>query len=199
MIQTFAKKEQHGYNWIDVLDATAEELTELASKFQLLDQSVQDSLQPDHLPKYERLKGYTFSILRVYTPETDTQADSVQEMTDKVSLFVGDDFIVSVHRHPWAALEVIGKGEANAGACSSTHEVYLEIVRAALQTFEEPGRKLTADIEFYEKQVFLKDKRKPILKGLYYLKRKVDVVRRILLLSYDIIDQVDPDDRSTAT
>src|SRR5690606_37706820 len=36
----------------------------------------------------------------------------------------------------------------------------------------------------------------PLLKGLYFLKRKVDVIQRILLLSYDIIDNIDPAENS---
>jgi magnesium transporter len=37
-----------------------------------------------------------------------------------------------------------------------------------------------------------------MLKGLYFLKRKTAVVRRVLLLSFDIIDQIDAGENSNA-
>jgi magnesium transporter len=196
MIQTLAAQDQHGYTWTDLISSDEAELQELSERNGLLDQSVRDSFQADHLPKYERLKKYTFSILRVYSPDMNVEADTVRDVTDKVSLFIGDSFIISVHRNQWPALKIISQ-QVQAGDCPSTQHVYIEIVRAALLSFEEPGGKLASDIEYFEKNIFLKDRRKPFLKGLYFVKRKVDVIRRILLLFYEIIDRLDPAGEST--
>src|SRR5690606_343613 len=43
-----------------------------------------------------------------------------------------------------------------------------------------------------------KDRQKPVLKGLYFIKRKVDVIRRILLLTYEAVDKLDPPDKTNA-
>jgi magnesium transporter len=174
------------------------ELQETAHQYGLLEQSVQDSLQPDHLPKYERLKHYTFSILRLYASDNDLEADTVQELTNKVAIFINEHYIITIHRKEWPALERINSDLVQNGECETPLHVYIEIVRATLQSFEEPARKLTQAIEYYEEHVFLKNKKRPILKGLYFLKRKVAVIQRILLLSYDIIDQVDPEETSNA-
>lgn len=42
--------------------------------------------------------------------------------------------------------------------------------------------------------VFLKPKDEPLLKGVYYLKRKIDLLKQMLILSYDIIDKLDSKD-----
>jgi magnesium transporter len=198
MIRILAEKTNYSYNWIDISEPTNGELQEIAQQYGLLEQSVQDSMQPDHLPKYERLKNYTFSILRIYAPENDVESDTVQELTDKIAIFIGEQFIITIHRQAWPLLDKIHETRVQTGECKSTLHVYIEVVRAGLQSFEEPARKLTQSIEYYEENIFLKYKHKPILKGLYFLKRKVDVIRRLMLLSYDIIDQIDPEENSNA-
>jgi magnesium transporter len=198
MIRLLADKSKYSYSWIDITAPEKSELQQIAQEYGLLEQSVQDSLQADHLPKYERLKNYTFSILRLYASDNDMEADTVQELTDKIAVFIGEQFIITIHRKEWPVLDKINEQYCQTGDCKIPLHVYIEIVRAGLQSYEAPARKLTHSIEFYEEQVFLKDMRKPILKGLYFLKRKVDVIRRVLLLSYDIIDQIDPEENSNA-
>jgi magnesium transporter len=199
MIRILAEKSKHSYSWIDITRPEKSELQEIANEYGLLEQSVQDSLQADHLPKYERLKNYTFSILRLYASDDDPEADTVQELTDKIAVFTGENFIITIHRKEWPMLDDVNENHVQTGDCKMPLHVYIEIVRTGLQSFEEPARKLTTSIEYFEEHIFLKDKKKePILKGLYFLKRKVDVIRRVLLLSYDIIDQVDPEDNSNA-
>jgi magnesium transporter len=198
MIRTLAEKGNGSYTWVDIQGPVKKELQEMAGKYKLLEESVQDCLQPDHLPKYERLKHYTFSILRFFSTNDDPEDDTVQELTDKIAVFIGENFILTIHRKEWPALDRINEQYVQAGDCKMPLHVYIEIVRATLQSYGEPAQKLTHDIEYFEEQVFLKYKKRPILKGLYFLKRKVDVIRRVLLLSYDIIDQVDPEENSNA-
>lgn len=198
MISELDSKEKFKYTWIDLSDPSREELESVAARHSLLKQSVEDVLQPDHLPKFERLKGYNFSVLRVYHADNAPEADSVRGLTNKLSIFLGESFIITIHRKGWEALPKICEQQVNPGDCETPLHVYLEIVRAALLTFDDPAEKLNHSMDYYEEQIFLKNNRKPVLKGLYYLKRKVDVIRRILLLSFDIIDQIDPEESSNA-
>jgi magnesium transporter len=198
MIRKLADKQEHPYEWIDISDPGVPELNEIAAKYGFHEASVNDSLQPDHLPKSEHFKNYQFVILRVYDEENSIEADTVPEVSNKISVFIGMDFIVTVHKKNWAALDVINKKCVQVRECSTSFQVLNEIIKAALHSFEIAGHKLNHAIEYYEEQVFLKERRAPLLKGLYFVKRKVDVIRHLLLLSYEIIDGVDPVDNSTA-
>jgi magnesium transporter len=198
MIRHLAEEGKHSYIWLDITRPEKDELQQIAQQYGLVEQSVQDVLQPEHLPKYERLKRYTFSILRFYSSENDMEADTVQELTNKIAVFINEHFIITIHLKEWAALDKISVDRVASGECSTPLHVYIEVVRGAIQSFEEPAQNLTRSIEFFEEHIFLKNKKHPILKGLYFLKRKIDVIRRILLLSYDIIDQVDPEENSNA-
>jgi len=187
---------EHPFHWIDLIEPTQSELAETAREYNLVEQSVQDSVQPDHLPKFERLKHYSFFILRYYDPINDEEADTVQELTNKVAVFVGDEFIISIHKAQWDKLEELNTGVVRGESCRKPEQLFNEIVKQTLQSFDEPVKKLTTAIEYLEENIFLKNEKKPIYQKLYFLKRKVDVVRRIFLLTRDIIDYIDPKDAS---
>ena len=80
--------------------------------------------------------------------------------------------------------------------CKNTHQLVNEIIKSCIATYEEPSLKLTKDIEYYEENMFLKNRKPSLLKGLYYLRRRVEVTRRILMLSHEIIDRMDTPGKS---
>ena len=197
MVNDYLKHSSgHPFNWIDLDAPTQSELAEIARQYDLVEQSVQDSVQPDHLPKFERLKNYTFFIVRYYDPVNDEEADTVQELTNKIAIFVGEDFIITIHKTEWDQLTALNTGMVRGEDCKKPEHLFNEIVKQTLLSFDEPVKKLTSAIEYLEENVFLRNEKKPIYQKLYFLKRKVDVVRRIFLLTRDIIDHIDPKENS---
>lgn len=179
------------FDWIDVTDPTEEELRGIAHKYELHPASVSDCLQPGHLPKYEEFSGHTFIILRVYIAPADADADTVQALTGKIAIFVSERFIITIHRKPWEPIHTIHEEYVHTNRCTSPFHVLNVIVRTGLHTFDEPAVAIDTLIDFYEKKVFLNDRKEPLLKGLYFLKQKLDVMRRLLLHSHDIVDKMD--------
>ena len=179
------------FEWIDVIDPHADELSQLGKKFGLHEALVHDCLQPGHLPKYEQMKDYTFIIIRVYFPENDIEADSVQEITNKIAIFFSEKYIITIHRKPWAPIQQIATTYFSQGECHTSRMLLCKIVKAGLLTYDEPAAKLTRTIEVFERKIFLTERQLSIIKTLYYVKRKLDVVRRLLILTYDIVDFVD--------
>lgn len=66
MILEFQKDVAEGFEWLDVYAPLKEELETVAEKYQLHPALVKDCLQPDHLPKYEKMENYSFILLRVH-------------------------------------------------------------------------------------------------------------------------------------
>lgn len=191
MIQIVAEKPEYPFEWVNVTDPANEELHEIASKYELHDSSVEDCLQPDHLPKHENVGSYTFVILRVHSNQVAPQADTVQELTDKIAIFLKDDLIITIHRKPFEQFADIGTYFLKSGLCKSALHVLNEIMKMGLKSYDERAIELVCEIEHYEANMFLKVPRVSQCEGLYYLKRKVDVTRRILLLSSEIIEKID--------
>ena len=198
MIKELAEKSNTGFDWIDITDPGQQELEGIAEKYKLHASSVNDCLQPGHLPKYEEFKSYTFIILRVYFPDKNKEADTVQEITNKIAIFFSKDFIITIHRKPWHPIDRVNTDLVSAGDCKGTLHVLNELLKNALHSYDAPGAELTQSIDYYEQQVFLRDRKVPILRGLYFIKRRVDVIRRLLFLVYDVVDKIDPPETTNA-
>lgn len=188
MIKNLA--EHQGFEWIDLTKPTNEELSSIAEKYNLHPALVNDCLQPDHLPKYERMEDYAFIIFRIHTQNNVAEADTVQELTHKIAFFYSDRFVITVHRRPHDLIKPIAELIKNE-KCSSSTDLLNLLISACLNTYTEPLNKLAKAVDYYEEIVFLRPKKAPLLKGLYYLKRKIDLLKRMLILSFEIIDALD--------
>jgi magnesium transporter len=197
MVENLTSGKGCSYEWIDITDPQPEELTRIAQQYHLHEESVSDCLQAGHLPKYEQFKNYTFIILRVYF-ESGSEADTVQEITNKIAIFLTEGCIITIHRKPLALLQHISGTLLAENECKLPSHVLTEIVKAGLRSYDNPGHNLTQEIEYYETQVFLTQRQVSLLKGLYFIKRKLDVIRRLLLLTYEIVDKIDPAASSNA-
>lgn len=190
MVNVIVEKKEQDFEWIDIIDPTVEELTQIAEKYKLHPALVKDCLQPDHLPKYERMENYTFIIFRIHTDTNVAEADTIQLLTHKIAVFYGETFILTVHRREYPLFKPL-IGLVQSGKCNNSKELLNALISACLNTYEEPLSKLAKSVDYYEEIVFLRPKKIPLLKGLYYLKRKIDLLKRMLILSFEIIDAID--------
>ncbi|WP_031527250.1 magnesium transporter CorA family protein [Dyadobacter crusticola] len=200
MLQSITDHSEHPFEWLDIIDPDQKELDELTSKYALHESSIKDWLQADHLPKFEYVGSYAFIIFRVHAEQTSVEADTVTELTNKVAIFMFEDRVITLHKHAWSGPEQIKETRFSQHACENTHQLVNEIVKVCLSTYEQPSARLTRDIEYYEENMFLKNRNTLLLKGLYYLRRKVEVTRRVIMLSHDIIERIDsPEESNTYT
>ena len=201
MIKTFADKSSHPFEWLDVTNPSMDELHDIAHKYNLHESSVNDCLQPDHLPKYEIVgnEGDVFIILRLHSSEVTNQADTVRELTDQISIFIKEERIITIHKNEWAQAEKIREEYMMSEHCKSAHHILNEIIKTGLATYDDHASRLNREIEFFETNMFLKNRKKSLLEDMYYLKRKVDVTRRILILTFEIVDKIDNQPGNTYT
>jgi len=201
MIKTFADKSSHPFEWLDVTNPSMDELREIARKYNLHESSVNDCLQPDHLPKYEIVgnEGDIFIILRLHSSDVTSQADTVRELTDQISIFVKEERIITIHKNEWTQADKIKEEYMSSEDCKSVHHILNEIIKTGLATYDDHASRLNREIEFFETNMFLKNRKKSLLEAMYYLKRKVDVTRRILILTFEIVDKIDNQPGNTYT
>jgi magnesium transporter len=198
MVTKLAEKNDHAFEWIDVVDPSHEEIQRVAHEYGLHESSVNDYLQTDHLPKYEKIDQYAFIIFRMHVPDGSNEADTVQELTDKIALFLSKDRLITLRKKDWFPLGHICDKQVKEKICKTSFHLLTEIIRTGLLTFDEPAVKLTRSIEYFEENIFLRQRKISLLKKLYYIKRKIDVIRRILILTHDLVDHIDSAEASTA-
>jgi len=185
-----ANLKENGFEWIDLVNPDADELLKLADKYKLHPALVNDCMQPDHLPKYERMQDYAFIIFRIHIDNDLPEADSIQELTNKIAVFVSDKFIITIHRRKQVLFDGL-LDQMRAKGCKNSRELLNLLILACLNTYEKPLNKISKSVDYFEEIVFLRPKKVPLLKGLYYIKRKIDLMRSMLILSFEIIDSID--------
>jgi magnesium transporter len=191
MIRTVQGAEPAGVTWIDVTAPTSEELSNLAGTYGLHAMYVEDSLDPEHLPKYERIDESTFIILRVYGERPDRTGSSIQDVTRKIAIFTRGDTVVTIHRSAQPALEKLERehprlhnGERCTPSCflvSLTHEV--------LATYDKPLEDAEQTLNQFEADVFDPKTRSPDLLEIHQLKGKLGLIRRLMWLTIQVIQK----------
>ncbi|MEZ4944181.1 MAG: CorA family divalent cation transporter [Cyclobacteriaceae bacterium] len=190
MITILKEKIQSEYEWIDITNPGKEELNEVATKYDLHKALVEDSLQPEHLPKFEMVADTQFIILRLYGSNVNAEADTVQEVTDKIAIFFGPHFLITIHRREYPFLNEIKSRYVDTGKCSTPYQLLFRIAHAAIATYNKPIANLAQELDFYEPKIFMQEKTPSLLKNLYYIKRKASVMDFIFDLSRPIIDNL---------
>jgi magnesium transporter len=191
MVEVQTEKKAATWEWVDVTDPSWEDFQQIAEKYNLHPAVVHDSMQPNHLPKYEVIEDTVFAIIRIYEKEIGTEGDTVQDLTNKIAIFYNDNFLITVHRHKYAFLEDLKKTQVDTGQSQHPFQLFILIFKEVLNSFEQPAIKLAADLDFFESKVFLrKPKHYHLTNGMYWLKRKAEVSKRVLQLSKTVLDSL---------
>ena len=177
------KHTENGFNWIDVSYPTAAELQELSAEFGLNQYTLADCLEPDHLPKAEDLGGIKFLITRKILDEVLGQKlHTVQQLSTKVAIFFSDEFIITVHRLPQVFITELQASFEQKLVYKNPAQLAAKILLQVLQSYNKPALQLAAELDKYETLVFLRQTQPTILSELYYLKRKINIIIKLLIL-----------------
>jgi magnesium transporter len=181
------KHTENGFNWIDVSYPTAAELQELSAEFGLNQYTLADCLEPDHLPKAEDIGGVKFLIIRKILDEVlGHKLHTVQQLSTKVAIFFNDDFIITVHRLPQVFITELQASFEQKLVYKNPAQLAAKILLQVLQSYNKPALQLAAELDKYETAVFLRQTKPTILSELYYLKRKINIIIKLLILTEDI-------------
>lgn len=182
------------FHWIDVGDPTPEVLNRLAETYELHSTSVQDCLQPEHLPKFEAIEDVNFVVLRAYDHDCKNDADSVQELTRKVAIFYGETFVLTIHRTDLPFVQSLKAKYAKRGPKSpviTPEHVLADMINEVLKSYEIPVMHSLENLESFEMEIFGTgtNKKFRLAKG-YYLKRKISVIKRMLRATHEPVAKI---------
>ena len=177
--------------WTDLVDPSPEELQEIALKYKLNRYTLLDSLDPDHLPKYEEHNNTHFIILRLLHKDAISGDASFKQLSSKIAIFYNHDFIITIHQSAQEILKTISHPKDDANKWTSTTAVAIQIIREVLHTYELPAMKLSEEIDSYESKLFFKKKfPEYLLEAIYFLKSRVGTYRKMLVMTNEVVNSV---------
>jgi len=179
------------FRWIDIVAPTPDELKAVAAEYDLFPTLVADSLDPEHLPKFERVGQTNFVIARAYDEQSGPGAGTVQELTRKVAVFAGPDFVITIHRtdQPYFARLRARYEERAARAAPGGYterrrsvptRLLIELLNAVIATYEAPLEGVEAQLDGIEDDLFAEVVSASLLRDVYMLRRRITLVKRML-------------------
>jgi magnesium transporter len=168
------------FTWIDVVAPDRAELVALANEFDFHPMAVEDCLDPWHLPKVERFGQTTFVLLRVYDGQSREDSSSVQELTRKIAIFYRPGLVVTIHRTDLPLVASIRDQFSSDRTDCSQGPLLGTLMNAALDSFDPPLDHAEDQIDGFEEAMFNPRQRAPELLTIHVLKRRVNLVKRLL-------------------
>ncbi len=186
--------DREGRRWIDFVTSTREELEELAVEFDLPPTVIEDILDPEHLPKFERLGDATYIILRARDHAALDDAGTVQELTRKLAIFQRGNVLLSFHRFDLSEFQAVRERFREPGAPGTTSltAVLVALINTTLDSFDKPLQEAERTLEEFEDGIFDEDIPAPTLREAFYLKRRVSLARRILWQTSQVLHKLVP-------
>lgn len=175
------------FKWIDCEAPSQNDLVALAEEFPIPLQALTTCLDPEHLPKCEFFEKVMFVILRHQDPQAKPRAATMQELTTKLVFFVGENFVLTIHRTPLPCTSE--KRDKAAFEKLTMIGLVKNLFSRTLHSFEAPLDELDSKTDIIEERVFTL-KRRSILREGYMIKRKVSSYRKIFKFTSDIINKI---------
>jgi magnesium transporter len=205
-VQTVTEIPEPYFIWVDVVNPSRDELADIARKYQLHPTSVNDCLDPEHLPKFETFDNYTFVILRAWDEAAAADCTTVQEVTRKLAIFYGPSFLLTIHRteQRWlralvdrVAAMVAEKRISRDGRESPTPYILTHMLNGVVDTYQAPMENVEAQLDAFEQKVFVERTLasghfRRDLREIHLLKRQVTLIKRLLLRTVAVVQRMMP-------
>jgi magnesium transporter len=166
--------------WLDVTDPSADELGALARDFRLHSTLVNDCLEPLHLPKHEQSGDVTFLIVRAFDENADVAATSMQSLTRKLAVFLGNRFLITAHLKDQQFLRPIFEKYRNADGPVYLLTVMLEVLLAAVETYQQPLEDAESKIHAFEASILTDDRDSAHWEAVFQTQARLTLIKRML-------------------
>ncbi len=178
--------------WIDIESANRADLDVLHQKFNINEFMLEDTIDPNHLPKYEEDENLKFFLMRENTDLQRQNLNSISDITTKLAIFLIDDKIITIHRLKNSIVkEVLRDIKYSKEEVTSEH-IALEVALKVLKSFDDEARRILRVIDELENEIFLSTDSANLLRKLYNLKRKSSLNTMVLQLSSSWVTRFRP-------
>ena len=193
MLTTVLKRGDPAMEWIDVTGPTPDELGKLAATYDLHPMALKDCLDPEHLPKYEKLGGATFVIVRAYDEESPADAVTIQQMTRKVAVFSGPAYLLTIHRKAMPFFDrFVSACRSRPADAAGLGDFVAELIGAVVATYEKPLEEAEGVLDDYEAALFDGGRAEAGLEDIHRVKRRVTLIKRMLWQTLGVAQRLHP-------
>lgn len=177
--------------WIDVEAPTPEDLLFLHERYKINQLILEDTIDPNHLPKFEQDDDVKFFLMRENTELERSHLNTISDISTKLGVFLIGNIIITIHRMKNRSIYEFKKEILRPENKEVTAEkIALNLALKVMKSFDDESQNLMETMDNIENEIFLKNTNSPNqIRRLYKLKRKSGLNARILNISADWIDK----------
>lgn len=177
--------------WIDVEAPTPEDLLFLHERYKINQLLLEDTIDPNHLPKFEQDDDVKFFLMRENTELERSHLNTISDISTKLGVFLIGNIIITIHRMKNRSIYEFKKEILRPENKEVTSEkIALNLALKVMKSFDDESQNLMETMDNIENEIFLKNTNSPNqIRRLYKLKRKSGLNARILNISADWIDK----------
>ncbi|WP_326985434.1 CorA family divalent cation transporter [Chryseobacterium sp. MP_3.2] len=177
--------------WLDVESPTEIDLAFLHEKYQINTLFLEDTIDPNHLPKFEQDYLLKFFLMRENTELERSNLNTISDISTKLGVFLFPNLIITVHRMRNRSVYEFRKEILIAENKEFTPDkIALQLALKVMKSFDDESQNLLEKMDHIENEIFLKNTNSTHqIRRLFTLKRKSGLNTRILSISADWVDK----------
>ena len=176
--------------WVDVEAPTVEDLKFLHERYEINNLLLEDTMDPNHLPKYEEDGNIKFFLLRESTELERKNLNTISDISTKIGIFLVENTIITIHRMKTRSITEVKKKVSLIQEDPNPQQITLMIAILIMKSFDDESLSLFETMDNIENEIFLKNTNHTSqIRRLYKLKRKSGLNSRVLVISTDAIDK----------
>lgn len=176
--------------WIDVEAPTEEDLKFLHERYEINNLLLEDTMDPNHLPKYEQDGNIRFFLLRESTEQERKNLNTISDISTKIGIFIFNETIITVHRMKTKSIVQTKRQLSSGNEECNPAKIALYLTLLIMKSFDDESVNLLETMDSIENEIFLKNTNHTNqIRRLYRLKRKSGLNSRVLSISTDAVDK----------
>lgn len=174
--------------WLDVEAPTDEDLQFLHERYDINRLLLEDTVDPNHLPKFEEDGKVMFFLMRENTELERSNLNTISDISTKLGVFLVDNSVITIHRMRNRSIYEYKKEITTEKEEITPDRIALRLALKVMKSFDDESTNLLETLDNLENEIFLKNTNSTVqIKRLYRLKRKSGLNSRILNISGDWI------------
>jgi magnesium transporter len=175
------------FTWVDVQEPEQADFDRLSQEFDLPFLLVQDTLRPEHLPKFEEAEGGNFLMMRSFDKDCSLEDTTVQGLTRKIALFISENRVITIHRVELDYLDAVAEKAQKSDQPKTIQGLVHQIILSSIRTYETPVYNIQDLYDEFEQDVLAKKIEKLDTNRIYHFRRQLFVLKRILKQTNDAL------------
>ena len=177
--------------WIDVESPTEEDLDFLHNRYNINFLLLEDTIDANHLPKFEQDGDVNFFLMRENTQLERSNLNTISDISTKLGIFLIDTVIITIHRLKNRSIYEFKKEILLPINTEITRDqIALNLALKVMKSYDDESKNLLEIMDQIESEIFLKTtNHSNHIRRLYRLKRKSGLNTRILNISTVWVDK----------